>query len=265
VVIEERFTRIWRVSETADVGTVRVSFDFNGIGNPLGSNLRLLIDRDMDFSTNDVTPIVGTVSGNIVVFSGVNFQDGDRFTLGNTDASIPLPVELLTFEALALEHSVQIRWSTASELNNDYFSVQRSTDAEQWTEVVRRAGAGTSELAKFYTAEDYQPLDGRSYYRLKQVDFDGMSSYSSIVAVDFSGMPGLILSPNPSSGKFTLEAGKFNESQVRVYNSLGQLLPVTPLRANNKLSIDLSTYPEGIYIIRVTDGSVLRSARAVRN
>jgi hypothetical protein len=132
-IIEERLSRIWRVGEVGDVGNVSISFDFSGIGSPLGSNLRLLIDRDGDgFADNDVAPIAGSVSGGIAIFSNINFQNGDRFTLGNTDASIPLPIELLSFNAVAEKAGVKVTWITASELNNDFFTVQRSQDVEQW-------------------------------------------------------------------------------------------------------------------------------------
>src|SRR5690606_20794074 len=86
--ILERLNRVWRISETGDVGNVTISFDISGLsGSPIGSNLRLLIDRDGDgFSDNDVTPISGgVIAGGVISFSGVNFQNGDRFTLGNTD------------------------------------------------------------------------------------------------------------------------------------------------------------------------------------
>ena len=80
-VIEERLSRVWSVSETGDVGTVSLSFDFSALPSPLGSNLRLLIDRDGDgFMDNDVTPIEGAESNDIVTFSNINFSDGDRFT-----------------------------------------------------------------------------------------------------------------------------------------------------------------------------------------
>ena len=75
-VIEERVSRIWRLTETGDVGTVSVSFDFSPFDDPLGSNLRLLIDRDGDgFADNDVTPISGSSSGTTVVFSNVGAHE----------------------------------------------------------------------------------------------------------------------------------------------------------------------------------------------
>lgn len=263
VVIEERYTRVWRVSETADVGTVSISFDFNGIGTPLGSNLRLLIDRDNDFTTNDVTPIAGTVSGNIARFSGVNFQDGDRFTLGNTDASTPLPVELLEFDAKPLSEVVAINWTTASELNNDYFMVQRSVDAEVWDDIAKVKGAGTANEKNSYQTYDTQPYMGESYYRLKQVDFDAQVSYSPIERVNFTGISRLVIHPNPSSGLFHL-AGASEIAQVRIHNAIGQVVVPNLERRGGELIVDLQSFPQGVYIVQVSDGQSLQSLRMVK-
>jgi len=264
VTIEERYTRIWSVSETADVGTVSISFNFNGVGNPLGSNLRLLIDRDGDFTTNDVTPIAGTVSGSIARFSGVQFQNGDRFTLGNTDASSPLPVELVMFNASPLSDAIKLNWITASELNNDFFSIERSSDAEQWVSIATMAGAGTTGEENKYEILDYQPINGISYYRLRQTDFDGKVSFSSIEQVYFNGINSIQVFPNPSDGIFHLvNSAQFDVESIRVVNSLGQL--VFPyIRKEGDISIDLGQFSNGIYILQVWNGSSLGSFRLVK-
>lgn len=266
-IIEERLARIWRVSESGDVGTVSVSFDFSSLGgSPLGSNLRLLIDRDGDgFADNDVTPIVGTVSNGIAIFSNINFQNGDRFTLGNTDSSSPLPITLLTFDAVPLTRSVSIRWSTSSELNNDYFTIEKSKDAEQWSEVIRVEGGGTSNSIKSYEMEDLLPYLGKSYYRLKQTDFDGQFAYSPVVAVDFKGQTNIVISPNPSNGRFTITGAIYNLNQVRVYNSMGQLLPIAAFSEKDQTAFDLSNYPNGVYIVKVSDGHYIQTSRIVKN
>jgi hypothetical protein len=265
IVIKQRFTQIWRVSETTDVGTVSISFDFNGIGNPLGSNLRLLIDRDNDFTTNDVTPIVGTVSGNVAVFSGVNFTDGDRFTLGNTDDTSPLPIALVNFEVTLQESKTVVQWTTSSELNNDFFTIQKSANAEQWEEVSIVKGAGTSKKQHDYQVIDNQPLPGVSYYRLKQTDFDGKFEYSKIVAVKFDGVKDMIVSPNPSSGVFTLANQKLESKQIRLYNGLGQVFQVDSEINDSNTQINISSFPSGIYILQIMDGNSLRSVRIVKH
>ncbi|MGE0590415.1 MAG: T9SS type A sorting domain-containing protein, partial [Cyclobacteriaceae bacterium] len=264
--IEERLSRTWRVSESGDVGNVSISFDFSGVGgSPIGSSLRLLIDRNGNgFGDNDVTPIVGTVSNGIAVFSNVNFQNGDRFTLGNTDALSPLPVSLISFEALPTNELVLVKWKTESELNNEEFTVEKSNDAEHWEEVSTVAGAGTSVESKNYQILDFNPLHGRSYYRLKQTDFDGKFDYSEIVAVEFSGRSTLLVSPNPTQGSFVIKGQDISTDQVRVFNAQGALIIPRKFIENGELQVDMSSFSSGVYIVRVSDGTGIRTTRLVK-
>ncbi|MDZ7647088.1 MAG: T9SS type A sorting domain-containing protein [Cytophagales bacterium] len=263
-IIEERLSRIWRVGEVGDVGNVSISFDFNGIGSPLGSNLRLLIDRDGDgFADNDITPIVGSVSGGIAIFSNINFQNGDRFTLGNTDASVPLPIELLSFNAGAEKAGVKVTWSTASELNNDFFTVQRSQDAEQWQNVIKVKGSGNSNERIDYETTDGLPFTGVSYYRLKQTDLDGQYSYSSVKRVEMDKGFDLKVYPNPSSGRFTISTGfELQPENIKLYNSIGQQMSVE-LDYKNGSTILESNLSKGIYILKVSHGYWRQSVRVV--
>ncbi|MCB0489073.1 MAG: T9SS type A sorting domain-containing protein [Cyclobacteriaceae bacterium] len=264
--IQERLSRIWRVSESGDVGNVSISFDFSSVGgSPIGSNLRLLIDRDGDgFGDNDVTPIAGSVSNGIAVFSNVNFQSGDRFTLGNTDASSPLPVSLVYFEALPANELVLVKWKTESELDNEQFTVERSTDAEQWNEVTSVVGAGTSTEVKHYQILDYDPIQGKSYYRLKQTDFDGKFDYSPIVAVEFTGRSALFVSPNPTQGLITIKGQDIGQDQVRVFNAQGIRISPRQYVEEGRLQVDLSSFSSGVYIIQVSDGIAIRTTRLVK-
>ncbi len=266
-VIQERLTRIWRASESGgDVGNVSISFDFSGVGgSPLGSNLRLLIDRDGDgFADNDVTPIVGSVSNGIAVFSNVNFQNGDRFTLGNTDASVPLPVELVEFIAKPINHSVLLKWVTSSELNNDHFIVERSHSAEEWEAIEQIKGAGTTDQSQRYQIIDKYPLAGVSYYRLKQTDFDGTVAYSHIVSVVSDGLIQVSVSPNPSNGIFTVKGANLAGSELRVLTGIGQYIQVPINIVDGQAVLDLTTFPQGVYIVQVFDGLSIQSLRLVR-
>lgn len=264
-VIKERLLRIWRAGETGDVGTTSISFDFSGVGgSPLGSNLRLLIDRDGDgFADNDVTPVAGSTIGSVVVFSNVNLQNGDRFTLGNTDSSIPLPIELLSFNAVPEKAEVRLAWSTASELNNDFFTVQRSQDAEQWQDVINVKGAGNSNQRIDYETTDGLPFTGVSYYRLKQTDLDGQYSYSSVRRVEIAELFQLKVYPNPSAGKFTISTGfALQPENIKLYNSIGQEMPITLDKSSGSTILD-TNIPKGIYILHVVRGYWQQSVRLV--
>ena len=97
-----------------------------------------------------------------------------------------LPIELLRFTAVAKDTYVQIDWLTATEINNDYFNVERSADGLNFNSMSKINGAGNSTEVLSYSSVDERPLDGISYYRLKQTDYDGETSYSNIEAVAFN-------------------------------------------------------------------------------
>lgn len=95
----------------------------------------------------------------------------------------PLPIELLNFNADVTEHGVALTWTTALEIDNDYFTIERSVDGVDFEVVKTIDGAGNSAITRHYADLDDQPVTGESYYRLKQTDFDGRFSYSPIVRV----------------------------------------------------------------------------------
>lgn len=264
--IEERLSRTWRVDKFGDVGTVSVSFNLDLLGTPLGSNLRLLIDRNGNgFADNDVTPVAGSFVDNTVVFSNINFQDGDRFTLGNTDVGDPLPIELVRFRAVAEENIVRLSWTTASETNNDYFTVERSRNALEWETVRRVAGAGTSKAMNHYETVDDGPYRGASYYRLKQTDFDLRSKYSDLVRVVVDHETPITLHPNPFRDHVTLAADFEPEhSQVKLYNSSGTEVPFTMKHEGPDLIITPGNIPQGLYILKILDRFVTRTAKLIK-
>lgn len=114
------------------------------------------------------------------------------------DGAVPLPVELLNFDAHLNNGKVDLFWATASETNNDYFLIQRIPQGgSEFENIGMVDGFGTSNQINTYQTIDPNPLEGVSYYRLKQVDFDGNYSYSEIRAVNNSGEKSVQLFPNP--------------------------------------------------------------------
>ncbi len=150
-----------------------------------------LIGGEVNTSTNTLS---ATGISSFSIFSGGN----------NIEGAGPLPVTLLSFQVEASEEGhALLQWKTASEINNDYFAVERSGDAEQWTAIAQVKGGGTSYNLLSYRFVDTSPAMGHNYYRLKQVDFDGQFEYSPVVHFysDLATSFDLKLAPNPAYAK----------------------------------------------------------------
>lgn len=208
-------------------------------------------------------------SGSGQITSGV-VTSFSPFTFGSFGGINPLPVELTQFAATLNNHVVDLKWSTASELNNDYFTVERATNLEQFEEVKQVKGNGTTNETQHYSITDQNPLYGRSYYRLKQTDYDGTVSYSNLQVIDYEGpmFAALHTYPNPGTGKtLTIEVkGLVNVKQLplQIFNAQGVVVYQSLLSVNDSGSIhdELSftnTLPPGIYIVKAGKTHLLTS------
>ena len=150
----------------------------------------------------------GSVGASVVTFTGINdvLNTTDNWVLyamdnadnGNGDER--LPVSLISFDAHVVDDGVELTWSTADEDNNDYFTIERSLDGFDFDPLMTVDGAGDSDTRLDYQAIDHFPLEGRSYYRLKQTDHSGDFSYSSVVSVYFEKASQHSLSIRPNIG-----------------------------------------------------------------
>lgn len=174
-------------------------------------------------------------------------------TGGATLGCTVLPVELLSFSGTAEGIRNKLNWMTASETNNQYFTLERSANGYDFYELTKVQGAGTSSSMHFYESYDENPLEGINYYRLKQVDFDGHSVYSEVVALKNNYAPiGMEVFPVPASEVIQVQ---FSES-LSAGSSI-EIVDVTGRRVmahvNDDdlyaLSLDISTLVKGIYFI----------------
>lgn len=175
---------------------------------------------------------------------------------------LPLPVKLLKFEAEAHNEKVNLDWTTASETNNDYFTIERSADGISFNPIGTVDGAGNSTSALNYSFVDNGPLPGVSYYRLRQTDFNGHYSYSNIEAVSFEGVEILSVFPNPATDQLSFLLGSSDESDVNIeiIDKLGRILhsEIQHIEeAVTEYAINVSSYNAGVYLIRIstTDNS----------
>jgi hypothetical protein len=149
-------------------------------------------------------------TGAISIKNGTHLDGRALTTSGAVDvtsnmSNIPLPVTLLQFSASASNGQVYLSWVTATENNNHFFSVQNSDDGMLFNDIAIINGAGNSLEPVYYSTVDYSPLNGLSYYRLKQTDFNGSFKYLKTIPVQIrtSNFASISLFPNPASNNVT--------------------------------------------------------------
>ena len=168
----------------------------------------------------------------------------------------PLPVILTSFTARQEESTVYLAWSIASEINSDYFQIERSPDGTDFKTLSRQAAAGDSqqELTYRYTDEGAaNRFSGTLYYRLKMVDFDGSFEYSDITAVALNQRPGLRVHADRASGEIKLFSDwKENRYTVQVADMLGRVLLEAPLQISEDqdYTLSLSSLSPAVYVLR---------------
>ena len=220
--ILERSGMVWNFDRVGNVSGVEVLINYNTLANANAfsqGDLKLLIHNNsdgQDFTGATSYDASALMSGNVVKFENVTFTDGSYMSLANSSSINPLPIELISFDALKENDDVRIVWKTATELNNDYFVVERAGPNMEFKEIDRILGAGNSNSILDYNTLDRDPLAGVSYYRLKQVDFNGDYEYSDPVSVYFSEKEKNLefsLFPNPvANGMVKIQ--KFGDKQL---------------------------------------------------
>ncbi len=202
-------------------------------------------------------------------------KDGDITVYG---AEI-LPIELLYFNAVCNNDVAEINWSTASEINNDYFNIEKCRDdacivSDDWKIVTNIDGAGTSNIQHDYFVIDENPYNGISYYRLKQTDYDGEYEYSDIVAISNINKNTdckMNIFPNPFINEITILISNLHSStsKIEIYDILGNKVIERTLcnidNNNNKFIINLSELIKGPYLIKFISDNFVKTQRIIKN
>ncbi len=159
---------------------------------------------------------------------------------------IVLPITLLSFNAKLKNEKVTLEWVTETEINNDYFTIERSIDGDDFYPIVITKGAGNSNNSRYYNEIDTElPLTKIIYYRLKQTDFDGKYSYSDIIPISNSSTE---YDLNYSNNLLKINS-KNSRAQVKIYDIMGKEIYSNSLI--NKQEINTSKFKPGIYIVKV--------------
>ncbi len=179
-----------------------------------------------------------------------------------------LPVELSSFQAQCQASLVRLQWTTLTELHNERFDVERSSDGQTFVHIGSIAGGGTSMHVRSYEFVDEQPLPGTSYYRLRQVDFGGATSFSPVVGVQCASTLALWVAPNPVADPWIVYVRSNQETSawLTVVSVAGQVIyhaPVQLMEGERQFSFSLRQLPPGLYEVRLQTPTQLRQTKAI--
>lgn len=251
-----------------------------GDGNLLNNNYSCQLytfcyDANVDPTCNAVTGFQNGISATddgigAGAGSGVN---PSNVTLGTTSPTV-LPVTLLSFSAEPVlnndKYGVVLNWKTSAEINNDYFTIERSVDGFEFEEVLRMQGAGNSTTLNNYFAVDENPHRGISYYRLKQTDFNGAFEYFNMVSVNISNIDDLHIFPNPvtSDLNISLKSKKENsEVFIKIYDTRGGIVFEQLSLFNkglNESTVDMKDFSHGLYFITIENEGQIQKLKFIK-
>ncbi len=267
-------------------GGLVINSDFEMSGNSelhIASGDTVIVNGDLKLSGGSEIDVSGyfqvngnaTLTGNSSVCgSGSSFLNGTLS--GSTWCGSVLPIKLSYFRVKQEDGAAKLTWATATEVNNDYYTIERSSDGINFNELFDVNGAGNSTKEILYSVYDSDPIMGYNYYRLRQTDYDGNSEYSETINFKFiktTGENKIIVSsssPNPFVNNFNINyfLPKYEDVEIQLATFTGNLLYseiVSAKEGNNNFSFNDSKnlYP-GIYNLRIIIGGEVVSRKVIK-
>lgn len=218
----------WDLHRASGSGSAKITLYWNSATRSNISNASDLKVAHYDATAGKWSSIGNTAytsangAGTVTSNTNSNFSP---FTFGSSGINA-LPVTLSSFNVLVHGSSVIANWATASEINNDYFTLERSENGTDFAEVGKVNGHGTTESRNDYEYEDKAPMAGTSYYRLKQTDFNGKTSYSQEKVVNITRATINSVNPNPFREHFTVEytMPEGGDANIQLMNIQGKVV-----------------------------------------
>jgi Secretion system C-terminal sorting domain len=205
---------------------------------------------------NNMGVATGTV--NITDFK-LNFFNGfatillDNFSM---TSEVPLPITLTEFWIERSQSHIALSFTTATELNNSHFDIERSNDGRNFTKIGEVKGAGNSQVLQQYSFTDETPRNGINYYRLKQVDFDGQFTYSAVRSVVFGKSNDVVITPQPVSDFLQVELVEAlrEDATWQIVDFAGRVVANGTVAAEAvRFNANMNTLPNGNYVLRVAN------------
>ncbi len=173
--------------------------------------------------------------------------------------TIVLGIELEAFTATLEGRIVTLNWTTASETNNNFFSIERSLDGNRWEWIEQTKGAGNSIYKIHYSTIDINPYEGISYYRIKQTDFDGTTTYSDYKMIQNLLKTKVDVYPNPTTGKLTINGNHIKAIWLK--DKFGNVV----LKRKGRGTLNLSGISQGYYVLQIEKQQEIISKLVIKN
>ncbi|MEL6655559.1 MAG: T9SS type A sorting domain-containing protein [Bacteroidota bacterium] len=240
-----------------DNGTITINGAIDTSGSKFENKAGGTVNGSGNLFYSGSTSVENKDSSSFFGYTGGNPTGPDGPCSGGTCSDASLPITLQHFTAKVDTRQVILNWVTASETNNDFFSIERSTDGYSWRTIQELKGAGTSVAERHYSSIDETPYPGLNFYRLRQTDFDGSSTISNISSVEVNvELEEPAVFPNPTKGQVSVSTTANDLSDLRVYSIQG--VDVTRQIymefSGNRHQLDLTQLPNGLYLLRTPGG-----------
>ncbi len=250
-VTASRVKRTWDISKDNPNGGAGVNFIFNWNA---GETESLSTPALYHYGAEWVEQKSGTTASTSTSLSYMGYT-GTFSPFGIAEANQTLPVTWLSFTVQKQNEKSLLTWTTGTETNNKSFVVEHSVNGTNWEILSEVRGANNSIVKNTYSYVHDNPAGGKNYYRVRQIDQDGRSSYSAIQTIRFEVRTSLSVYPNPvTGGILTVRVQK--SGLLRIYTNNGQLLLNRKLETPGKYSIGVQTFSKGIYRLSF-DGEVI--------
>ena len=264
-----RLEREWKVTRTSTTDDFKMDITLNLGANPTLVNiadLRFLVDDDGDFSNGGTTCYVNgggvnmSYNNPVLTITDIGVAEiPDNSTryiaIGSVSSVSPLPIELLSYTAVCKDNKAVLNWSTSSELNNDYFTIEKSTDAVYYEAVARINGSNNKSTVTNYSWTDDNFLGGTTYYRLKQTDFNGEVEYYGVRTTTCEELGKINFYPNPFKNSINIQLSDniTYPITIEVLDYLGRKVHEETLQTS-EVEISLNDQlPSGTYFVKVVN------------
>ena len=234
-----------------------------------GSSIKLVSNPSGIYSSpNGNNGYIGQpiIWNNLLYMQFASVPYGNAGNLAFIDGST-LPIKLLNFTAQKNGNTSLLQWKIANEVNNDYFSVEHSSDGTNFKPIGKVAGHGTVSTQQKYQFTDNNPVKGLNYYRLKQVDYDGNYTYSNVAAVTFENVAAIFkIFPNPAVNSVYLSLpSSTGTSVINVFDFNGKKVMEKQISSNTvSQSLDVSTLAAGVYQVTLVQGTQQQTVKLIK-